>query len=182
MYTRNSRWRRLLIFCLGVSGASFFIMEWLATDFWIDDSRFTILGLELFYSRSDVVRVLSGILPAARAALTYHLTFDFVFMVGIYPAIASFCMVVRDKTAKKTAQSLLFALAVLQPLAWIFDIVENRFLLGWLKDSKIGEEFEVYHNIVLAKWIIALAGIITAIVVWLTTTSNGVRKQGIKIK
>jgi len=57
----------------------------------------------------------------------------------------------------------LFALAMFQPVAWAFDITENIFLLNWMEKPEIGDEFGTYHNIVAAKWLIALAGAITAI-------------------
>ena len=73
------------------------------------------------------------------------------------------CMLLR-KTIKPFARNVLFALAMLQPIAWAFAITENIFLLGWLSKPEIGEEFGTYHNLVTAKWLIALAGAFTAII------------------
>jgi hypothetical protein len=139
-------------------------MEWLATDFWLGDRNFSILGLELFYSKKEVIQVLSQIKQPARIALNYQLIFDFAFMTGIYPAIASGCMLVREKISNSVYRNVLFALAVVQPVAWAFDITENTFILGWMEKPEIGDEFGMYHNIVAAKWLIALAGALCAIV------------------
>ena len=151
-------WRNLFLFCLGIAVATGFIMEWLANDFWLNDQKFSILGLELFYSKREVLEVLTQVKLPARMALNYQLIFDFAFMTGIYPGIASLCMMGREKTTKPFARNVLFALAMLQPIAWAFDITENIFLLSWLGKPEIGEEFGTYHNLVTAKWLIALAG------------------------
>ena len=139
-------------------------MQWLATDFWLDDRKFSILGLELFYSKKEVIKVLTQIKQPARIALNYQLIFDFAFMTGIYPAIASACMLVRENMMSPGYRNLLFALAMVQPVAWAFDITENIFLLGWMDKPEIGDDFAMYHNIVAAKWLIALASVLCAIV------------------
>ena len=167
MHALITRWRGLFLFCLGIVIASGFIMEWLANDFWVGEEKFSILGLELFYSKKEVLTVLTQIKQPARTALNYQLIFDFAFMVGVYPGIASLCMIAREKLARKTIQNILFALAMLQPVAWAFDIVENSYLLNWIQKPEIGEEFSIYHNIVAAKWLIALIGAFSAIIVWL---------------
>jgi hypothetical protein len=147
-------------------------MQWLANDFWLDDGKFSILGLELFYSKREVVSVLTQIKQPARIALNYQLIFDFAFMTGIYPGIASLCMMTRDKIARNSLRNMLFALAMLQPVAWAFDIVENNFLLNWMEKPEIGDEFSIYHNIVVAKWLIALIGAFTAIITRLLVTQR----------
>ena len=158
----RKRWRNLLLFCLGLTIGTAFIMGWLEGDFWVNDERFSILGLELFYSKREVLTVLNQIKQPARIALTYHLTFDYILMAGFYPGIASFCMLVREKVSRKPYQTTLFALAILQPVACIFDIVVNSYLLKWVEQPAIGDEFSVYHNMVFIKWLIALAGILIA--------------------
>jgi hypothetical protein len=167
MLSSYRRWQKLFLFCLGIAVASTFIMEWLATDFWIDDKKFSILDLELFDSKVAIVNTLTAIKPAVKIALNYQLIFDFVFMAGIYPAIAALCMMVREKINAVPAKSVLFALAMLQPVAWAFDVTENYFLLKWMDAPQIGDEFSTYRNVVIAKWLIALTGVIAALVVLL---------------
>lgn len=166
------RWRSLFLFCLGITVATTFIMQWLATDFWLNDQKFSIIGLELFYSKAQVLEVITQTKQPAKIALNYQLIFDFAFMTGIYPGIASLCMLVRDKAHSAVSRNILFALAMLQPVAWAFDITENFFLLNWIEKPEIGEEFGTYHNIVAAKWLIALAGTITAIFISIYRKSN----------
>jgi hypothetical protein len=152
-------------------------MQWLATDFWLGDKNFSILGLELFYSKKHVIEVLTQIKEPARIALHYQLIFDFAFMTGIYPGIASFCMLVRENMRNPVYRNLLFALAMIQPVAWAFDITENIFLLSWLDKPEIGDEFGMYHNIVAAKWLIALAGALCAIVLGIAKVGTGKRMR-----
>ena len=173
MRSFHSQWRSLFLFSLGIAISTTFIMQWLATDFWLGDKNFSILGLELFYSKKEVIQVLSQIKQPARIALKYQLIFDFAFMTGIYPAIASGCMLVREKISNPIYRNILFALAMVQPVAWAFDITENIFLLGWMEKPEIGDEFGMYHNIVATKWLIALAGALYAIVIGLLKTRRG---------
>jgi hypothetical protein len=179
MRSFHSRWRGLFLFSLGIAISTTFIMQWLATDFWLDDRNFSILGLELFYSKKEVIQILSQIKQPARIALNYQLIFDFAFMTGIYPAIASACMLVREKMMNPVYRNVLFALAMTQPVAWAFDITENIFLLGWMDKPVIGDEFSMYHNIVAAKWVIALAGALCAIVLQLVKPARK-RNSGMK--
>jgi len=165
--TPYNRWLKLFLFCLGVAMATTFIMEWLAEDFWLADEKFSIIGLELSYSKTKVITILSQLKEPAKIALNYQLIFDFAFMAGVYPGIASLCMMIREKIDKKGLKNLLFGLAMLQPLAWVFDIIENCYLLNWVDKPEIGDEFMMYHNIVAAKWIIALTGVLSAIIVML---------------
>jgi hypothetical protein len=140
-------------------------MQWLASDFWLNDERFSILGLELFYSKKEALAVLTGIKQPAKIALNYQLIFDFICMAGFYPGIASLCMLVREKISGKVFSNILFALATLQLVAWAFDIVENSYLLKWLSHPQIDEDdFSMYRNLVALKWIIALLGILAACV------------------
>ena len=154
------------MFCLGVSVATVFIMQWLETDFWVNDEKFSMPGLELFYSKREIVTVLSQIKQPAKTAFCYDLIFDFVFIAGIYPGIAALCMMARERPARKSIQTALFALAILQPVAWIFDVVGNCYLLKWLDKPAIGDEFDIYHNLVIIKWVIAFAGLFLPILVF----------------
>jgi len=164
MQSSYLRWRSLFLFCLGIAIATTFIMEWLSNDFWLDDQRFSILGLELFYSEKEVLSILTQIKQPARIALNYQLIFDFAFMMGVYPGIASLCMLAREKIKNPVFKNILFALAMLQPVAWAFDIVENSYLLNWMQKPEIGGELSTYHTIVATKWLIALTGIFTAMI------------------
>src|SRR4051794_40480069 len=111
MRAAYQRWQKLFLFSFGITIASSFIMQWLAGDFWLGDEKFSILGLELFYSKKEVIKVLTEIQLPARIALNYQLIFDFVFMVGVYPAIASLCMMAREKNIRTGTRNFLFALA-----------------------------------------------------------------------
>ena len=177
MRTTYQRWQKLFLFSFGVALASSFMMQWLAGDFWLGDEKFSILGLELFYSKKDVIKVLTEIQLPAKLALNYQLIFDFAFMAGVYPAIASICMMARERNMKNGIRNFLFALAMLQPVAWAFDVTENIYLLSWLDKPEIGDEFSSYHNIVAAKWIIALAGAVSGIGLLLFRKSPAGRKS-----
>jgi len=157
------RWKRLFLFGLGLFIGTAFCMKWMEDDLWVENEKFTILGLEFFYTKAKVQAILSELDHRVQTILRYHLYFDFVFMAGVYPGIMALCMMAREKIASSRAKKILFILAVLQLMAWGGDIIENYYLLTWIKEPVIGNEFEWYHVIVAVKWIIALAGALISI-------------------
>ena len=84
-------------------------------------------------------------------------------MAGVYPGIASLCMLALTKKTLPLIKKILLVAAYLQLLAWGCDIAENYFLLKWIITPEISAEFKFYQFAVIAKWIIALAGVIIAV-------------------
>ena len=160
-----SRWQRLFLFCLGLFIAAAFAMKWMESDLLYDNEKISIFGLELFYPKEKIVEIFSGISDKVKTILGYHLSFDFIFMAGCSPGIACLCMMARIKNSRKSIKSILFTLAFLQIFGWTFDVIENYYLLKWLKNPVIGDEFTFYHFVVYSKWIIALTGALLAIVI-----------------
>lgn len=158
MKVNSSNWKRLFLFCLGLFVASSFAMKWMESDLVYNNEAISIFGLELFYPAEKIEAIFSGIDLRVKTILTYHLSFDFIFMAGCFPGIACLCMIAAEKVTSRTFKRILFAFAFLQLFAWGFDIVENYYLLSWLKSPEIGKEFAFYHFVVYSKWAIALAG------------------------
>ena len=159
------RWQRLFLFCLGLFIAGACAMKWMENDLLFNNEKISIFGLELFYPKEKIVEIFSGISDKVKTILGYHLSFDFIFMAGCYPAIACLCMIASAKVAGKNLKRILFILAFMQIFGWTFDVVENYYLLKWLKNPVIGDEFSFYHVVVYSKWIIALMGALFAIVI-----------------
>jgi hypothetical protein len=157
------RWRRLFLFCLGLAIGTSFCMKWMEGDFVVNGESFSILGLELFYTKEKVQVILANLDNHVRSILNYHLVFDFAFMAGIFPAITSLCMIGREKLRKPALRRLLFILAILQLVAWGADITENIWLLRWVNNSPIGNDFSAFHWLVMTKWIIALVAVLVAL-------------------
>jgi hypothetical protein len=166
MINNTKRWKQLFLFCLGLFLGTAFCMKWMEGDFRQNGSLFTIIGLEATYSKERVISILSGLDESVKTIVRYHLCFDFAFMAGVYPGIACLCMMARSKRAGKWIRGFLLALALLQLVAWGFDIIENYFLLSWLKAPESLSSFGVYHTVVYAKWLIALAGVLAALVMF----------------
>ena len=162
-----NRWKKLFLFCTGLAMGTAFCMKWMESDLWVNGEKFTVIGLELFYSKEKVITILSGLDSPIKTILTYHLHFDFAFMTGIFPGIAALSMMAREKVFSTTGKKLLFVLASIQLLAWAGDVTENLYLLKWVEHPVIGNEFGLYHFIVAAKWIIALTGFICSVSVLL---------------
>ena len=165
MKNDSSRWHRLFLFCFGLFIAGALAMKWMESDLLYNNEKISIFGLELFYPKEKIIEIFSGINDKVRTILEYHLSFDFIFMAGVYPGIACLCMLAADRVNGKTQKRILFILAFLQIFGWTFDVIENYFLLKWLKTPVIGDEFGFYHLVVYSKWIIALTGALFAIVI-----------------
>jgi len=159
------RWQRLFLFCFGLFIAGAFAMKWMENDLFFNSEKISIFGLELFYPKEKIVEIFSGISDKVKTILGYHLSFDFIFMAGCYPGIACLCMMASAKMNSKNLKRILFILAFLQIFGWTFDVIENYYLLKWLKNPVIGDEFGFYHVVVSSKWIIALTGALLAIVI-----------------
>lgn len=167
MNVSDKQWKNMFLFCLGLFIAAAFCMKWMEGDFLVNGEKFTIMGLELFYSKGKVMAVLASLDDHVKTILNYHLHFDFAFMVGVFPGIAALCMMARGKLRSSLFNKMLSLLAVLQLAAWAGDIYENLSLIKWLKEPVIGNEFGLYHFIVAVKWIIALTGALVSGVVLL---------------
>lgn len=168
MNLNDNRWKKLFLFCLGLAAGSAFCMKWMEDDFWVNGEKFTIVGLELFYTKEKVASVMGGLDGHVRTILNYHLYFDFAFMAGVYPGITALCIMAGGKLKAKALKKLLYILAAGQLLAWACDITENLYLLKWVKLPVIGNEFALFHFIVAAKWIIALTGALISIPILLS--------------
>jgi hypothetical protein len=163
------KWKSLLLFCAGLAAGSAFCMKWMEPDLWAGNEQFTIMGLEIFYSHEKVAAVMKGMDESTRRILEYHLHFDFAFMAGIFPGIASLCMIAASRLSRFLLKRLLVILAALQTLAWGLDIIENMQLISWIRGKPLGNEFVSFQYVVIVKWVIALVGAITAIAVLLFT-------------
>ncbi len=163
MTTNYKRWRALFLFCLGVFAGTAFCMKWMEGDLRQNGQLFTIIGLEISYSKEKLAAILGGLDSHVKTILRYHLSFDFAFMAGVYPGIAALCMMGREKARAPLARKILFGAALLQTVAWACDIAENIYLFNWINEPKIGNEFGHYHLVVYTKWIIALVAVMIAV-------------------
>ena len=169
MRNNFNHWNRLFLFCLGLFIAGAFTMKWMESDLIYNNEKISIFGLELFYPKEKIIEILSGTSDKVKTILSYHLSFDFIFMAGCYPGIACLCMMAAEKIKSKNIKRVLFVFAFLQVFAWAFDIIENYYLLKWLKQPIIGNEFGFYHVVVYSKWAIALSGALIALLTLVAT-------------
>ncbi len=163
MNTNYKLWQKLFLFSLGLFAGTAFCMKWMEGDFIQNGQKFTVIGLEIPYSKEKVAAILAGLDEHVKTILRYHLSFDFAFMAGVYPGITALCMMARNKSTGKILPKILFFFAALQMLAWGCDIFENYCLLKWIRDPVTGNDFRTYHIIVYLKWFIALTGALLAI-------------------
>ena len=163
MTDQYKRWQKLFLFCLGLFAGTAFCMKWMEGDFWENGEKFTIIGMEISYTKEKLAAIFSGLDEPVKTILRYHLSFDFAFMAGVYPGIAALCMMAREKTTQPVVQKTLLVLAFFQIAAWGCDIGENILLLHWIKEPGSITNFGIYHLIVIVKWGIALMGAILAI-------------------
>ena len=163
MPIKGKNLQKIFLFCLGLFAGSAFCMKWMESDFIYNGEKFSIIGLEITYSKAKVTSILEGLDARVKTILRYHLVFDFIFMIGVYPGIASLCLLARSRSTNVWMRKVLWVVAALQIVAWGCDILENYCLLKWINKPTIGNEFLLYHFIVIVKWIIALCGAILGI-------------------
>jgi hypothetical protein len=134
--------------------------------------KFTIFDLEFTATPAELADIIKGIdklgdtawSARVRKALRLHLLTDFLFMFCVYPGIAMLCV----KTASKMAgigEVIFMALAVAQIFAWLFDIIENVYLLNKLRKPEIStpRAHKMYKKVVMTKWAIAITGSICSV-------------------
>ncbi len=163
MTMRYKGWKNLFLFCLGLFAGTAVCMKLLEKEFVANGSVFTIIGLELSYPKEQVAAIFLGLEEPSKSLLRFQLLFDFAFMAGVYPGIASLCMIAVHKSGKPLFRQILVALASLQVLAWACDIAENIYLLKWLNHPETIRDFGTYHIVVWVKWVLALSAALIAI-------------------
>ena len=134
--------------------------------------KFTIFDLEFTSTPAELASLIKGIdklgdatwSARVKKALHLHLLTDFLFMLCVYPGIAMLCI----KTASKMTgigEVIFLVLAVAQIFAWLFDIIENVYLLNKLRKPEIStlSVHKMYKRVVMTKWAIAITGAICSI-------------------
>lgn len=134
--------------------------------------KFTIFDLEFTATPAELSGLIKGIdklgdatwSAKVKKALRLHLLTDFLFMFCVYPGIAMLCI----KTASKMTgigEVLFLGLAIAQILAWLFDIIENLYLLNKLRQPEVStlKVHLMYKRLVMTKWGIAITGAICSV-------------------
>lgn len=142
--------------------------------------EFNVMDLEFPASSKEIPNILRGIYklpkPETTAAvlkdLRSHLMIDYLFMPAIYGAIFLLCMYVAHRLGEfPVEQGIFAALAWLQILAWVLDLIENGLLLSYIRPDLERElpvgRHKFFTRIVWAKWVFALAGLICALMMML---------------
>ncbi len=163
MIIRYKGWKNIFLLSLGIFAGTAFCMKWMEKDFIQNGSLFTIIGLEIFYPEEQVAAILSGLDGPVKTILRYHLSFDFAFMLGVYPGIAALCMMAREKVSSRILLQGLRWLAMLQLLAFGCDVYENCCLLKWINAPDTITGFGFYQLLVMVKWVLALSAALLAI-------------------
>lgn len=167
MITSQKQLNSWLLFFTGILIGTMFCMKMLEPHFVHNGKLFTIIGIEMVYNEGYFISLLSGLESDVLRLLKFHLYADFVFMAGVYPAIAVLCLKARLKHSVPFLRNLLLVLALLQAGAWICDILENLYILRQLNKPVSSGGFGVYHFVVWTKWLLALAGLFTALILML---------------
>lgn len=163
MVTSSKFWQKIFLFSAGLTAGAMFCMKWMEGDLVYNGKIFSILGLEISYSKEKVLEIFAGIDEKTRTILKYHLSFDFAFMAGVFPLIASLNMMARQKHAGLFIRKILLGAAITQLLAWLLDIIENTCMLRWLHGEAVGSQFGIFHFVVATKWLLAVSGAILAV-------------------
>lgn len=152
-----------------------FIMSRQARNFYtnfITIRKFSILDLQFPASALELTTYIKGIflLPANSAAkvlrsLKSQLYTDFLFMIAAYGAVFILCMKVSMKMTS-FGQGLFAVLAWIQILPFIFDVIENIYLLRKIKPEPAISKPSVHRTmgiLVFSKWIIVLTATVCSV-------------------
>lgn len=155
----------LTAFIMSLQGKQFFTMG-------VVMRTFSILDLEFPSSSKDIPSVIKGIyaLPAPQQqqtlqALRGQLWLDFLFMPAAYGSIFLLCMEVAGKM-NEAGQVLFVWLAWLQAVPWLFDIIENIYLLRKMRPDiacSSNAVHKAYQVMEAFKWGISLTGFVFAL-------------------
>ena len=61
MILNYKHWKTLFLVCLGITVGSAFCMKWMESDFLHNGKLFTIIGLEITYSKEKIIEIFSGV-------------------------------------------------------------------------------------------------------------------------
>lgn len=136
--------------------------------------KFSIMDLELAATATEIVNIVKGLyqLPdprqsqAAVRALKGQLYIDFLYMPAVYGSIFLLCAHVSAKMTTILGQDLFIALAWLQLVSWLCDIIENIYLLGKIRPDPIRSAPAVhsaYLCMEAVKWGLALTAAVSAL-------------------
>lgn len=166
-----------LWFCILLGGSLLcaLIMGAVAVNFLTYDGfkrRFSIMELELPSNPKDISNIIGGIYKLEDGekrkclrALRSNLLVDFLYMPCTYGAIFLLCTHVASEF-ESVGQTVFSVLAWLQAVAFLFDILENTYLLGRIREDISPSSLlshRVYAVMVMLKWLFALVGVICAL-------------------
>jgi len=161
----------LFSICFGLMLLVSFIMMVLSRRFYTNDviiRKFSIMELEVPATAQELVNIVKGLflLPAdkskkAVSALKTQLWLDFLFMPLAYGSIFLLCWRVAHKMDLSAGKQVFLWLAYAQALPFLFDIIENIYLLQKIKQqtavqASTDKTHTAYLYMELAKWGIAL--------------------------
>ena len=147
----------------------------------IVDKKFSIMDLELSATAMELQNLIKGLykLPQPKSnkavwALRGHLYLDFLLMPCAYGSIFILCSLVSTKMQSAIGSNIFLALAWAQLISWIFDIIENIFLLWKINPTPVPKTdlarkkyldsvHKAFLLMVFLKWGIALTALICAI-------------------
>jgi hypothetical protein len=132
--------------------------------------RFGIFDLEFPVSEYSLDTLISRMDEKVRKALRLHLRIDYLFMPAAYVGIALLCI----KTASKMSgigNEIFWVLAALQILPWLFDVLENGYLVRKTRTvtrvtsepDKNSADYRRFQFWVRAKFAVALTGAVCSL-------------------
>jgi hypothetical protein len=162
-----------ILFCIlfGLLLLFTFIMNLQGSYFYTKDvvvRKFSILDLALASSPVELVNIIKGLyqLPPGQSekavnALKGQLYVDFLFMPCAYGSIFLLCQKVAERMQLSIGYYIFAALAWLQLVAWLCDIIENIYLLGKIRPDPVLSALSRHKDYLAmegVKWGISLTG------------------------
>jgi len=144
----------------------------LGSEFYTKDvviRKFSIFDIELAANPLELANIIKGVymLPPSQSGKTLkairgQLFFDFLAMPCAYGSVYLLCKKVAERMDSPLAQQAFMILASLQLVSWLFDIVENIYLLVTINPDPIipnRHRYTLYLIMEAVKWGIVLIGV-----------------------
>ena len=135
--------------------------------------KFSIIDLQLAASPTELVSIIKGLYELSPSqskkainALKGQLYIDFLFMPCAYGSVFLLCIRIAERIQFSLGKNVFMFFAWLQLLSWIFNIIENIYLLRKINPNPVTPEKTVHNAFLImeaAKWAIVLTGAVCSV-------------------
>ena len=155
----------ILTFIMGLQSRNFYTNHVVVRKFSILDLQFPASALELVNYIKGIFSLPANLTRKVLKNLRGQIYLDFLFMIAAYGTVFILCMKVSMKMSS-FGQGLFAVLAWMQILPFLFDVIENIYLLKKIKSNPPVSSpamHKLMQILAFSKWIIALTAAVCSV-------------------